>query len=163
MSAINTAAIASPPGGQRILGLSSRSMFGHEYEDRTPAPAPHPQTLGLSSSRGHAAPFNALYDSGHNGMVLSGPGYEQMYSQALQGASYEPRQLSPYPMDFRSQGQQSLHAPSAFGTHGTYGAPQIHHTSSFTSQPDSNHTSQVNRPMNGADWTHNFQGLSLGR
>ena len=163
MSAINTAAIASPPGGQRILGLPSRSMFNPEYEERTPAPAPHPQTLGLPSSRGHVTPFNALCDSGHNGMVLSGPGYEQMYPQALQGVPYEPRQLSPYPMDFRNQSQQSMNAPSAFNTHGTYAAPRIHHTSSFTSQPDSNHTSQVNRPMNGGDWTQNFQGLSLGR
>ena len=163
MSAINTAAIASPPGGQRILGLPSRSIYNHEYEDRTQAPAPHPQTLGLSSTRGHVAPFNGLYDSGHNGMVLSGSGYEQMYPQALQGASYEPRQLSPYPVDFRNQGQQGMNAPSAFSTHGPYGTPQIHHTSSFTSQPDSNHASQVNRPMNGGDWTQNFQGLSLGR
>ena len=161
MSAINTAAIASPPGSQRTLGMPPRGMFSQGYEDRSSAPHTHP--IALSTSRGPVASFGAMYESGQNGMVLGGLGYEQMYPQALQGASYETRQLSPYPKDYRHQGQQAINRPSAFSTHVGYGAPQLHHTSSFASQPESNHGSQLNRPLTGGDWTQNFQGLSLGR
>ncbi|KAG8531100.1 uncharacterized protein KY384_004457 [Bacidia gigantensis] len=152
MSAINTAAIATPHAGLRPPGLS-RNPLGHEYDDFRSGQYAQPAVT--SSPHG---PLPA-----YNGMLISGMSYEQMYHPTLAGQAFEARQMSPFSMDYRHQAQQPMAHPSQFGPPIGYNGPNLHHTSSFTSQPDDNSAGHQNRQMRTEEWTQGFRNLSINQ
>ena len=136
-------------------------MQNHEYDDYRPTQYAH--SVAPSSAQTPISGFNPMYDPSRSGMVMGGIAYDPMYTQGLQPQGFESRQMSPFPVEYRQHGQQATSVPPPFGNPSGYVAPHLHHTSSFTSQPDNNHGGYQNRHVPGGDWTQAFQGLSLGR
>ena len=161
MSAINTAAISSPPGGPKSIGMSPRGMHNPEYDDyRTaqyvPSVTPNPAHAPMTA-------FNTMYDPNRSGMMMSGIPYGQIYPQSLEPQGFQSREMSPFPVDYRQQGQQTMHVSSPFGDPTGYSASNLHHASSFTSQAESANGGHQNRQVQAGEWTQAFQGLSLDR
>ena len=158
MSAINTAAIASPHVGPRPPGLTPRNGLNNDYDDYRHGQFSH--SASAANTHTPITAFNGLYDSGR---MLGGMGYEQLYPPTLQHQGFEARQLSPFPMDYRPQSQQAMGLPPTMGPNSGYPQPNLHHTSSFTSQHENNHVGNQSRQAATSDWTQSFQGMSLGR
>ena len=157
MSAINTAAIASPHVGLKQPTIPARNG---EYDDNRPGQ--YAQSTAIASPHTPVPGYNGLYDMSRSGVLVGGMNYESVYPQAFPPHTYENRQLSPFPADFRPQ-SQALNIPSQYGPSSGYGPAHLHHASSFGSNSDTGHSVQPSRQVTSADWTQAFQGMSLGR
>lgn len=161
MSAINTAAIASPHGGLKQPAVPSRNGLLSEYEESRSGQ--YTQSAAAAPPQTSVAGFNGLYDMSRSGVFVGGMNFESVYPQAYPPPNFENRQVSPFPGDYRPQSQQAMNIPSQYGHSAGYGPAQLHHASSFGSNSDTGHGVQPNRHVPSADWAHAFQGMSLGR
>ena len=161
MSAINTAAIASPAGGPRPLSMHLRSAMNNELGDFPSGRYTHSGTT--ISSQPSMTAFDALYDPIRSGRMVGGLTYD-LYPQvpAFQQQGFDTRHMSPFSVDYHPQGQQAVSIPSQFGNAIGFAPSGLHHASSFHPQTDSGHGGQHSRQMPG-DCTQGLQSLSLGQ
>ena len=157
MSAINTAAIASPHTGPRPPGLTSRGP-AHDYDEYRLGK--YSQSVTGASVHTPINAFNGLYDSSR---AVGGMGYDHMYPPTLQSQAFESRQMSPFPMDYRSQSRQTMSIPTHYPQAAAYAHPNLHHAPSFGSQHEGGQTGTQDHQASTGDWTQAFQGMSLGR
>ena len=161
MSAINTAAIASPAGGPRPLGLPARSTMNHDHEEYSSGHYTH--SAATVSTQAPMTALEPIYEPIRNGGMVGGMTYD-MYpqNQAFHPQTFITRQISPFAAEYRPQSQHAVSIPSLLGTTVGYTGSSLHHASSFNSQPDSSHEEHRDRQLPG-NWPQAFNGLSLGR
>ncbi len=164
MSAINTAAIGSPAAAQHLLGSTGRSAPNTDYEEYAARRKTHNyvHSTSASSSQPTSTAFDPMWDPARDVGSVGGLAFPQLYTQQYQGQGYDMAQLQ-YPMDYRQVGQQATNMPSQFSGPVGYSSHDLHHTSSFTSQPENGIARPQDRQAVGGDWTHSFQGMSLGQ
>lgn len=160
MSAINTAAIASPAGAQNMLGAQAHRNYSPELDDYSH----HRQTRhtqdGPSLESTQPAGGDHLWAQARDLGGVGGMPFSQVYAQQFQqGPGFDLRQLSQqYPM--AQYGQLAATMPGVFSGN----VPALHNAPSFSSQTDTrNNTNPRNRQDPGRDWNQAFQGLSLGQ
>ena len=165
MSAINPASFQTPlggvqiPGGLNPAGPNTFSTDVDQYPNRRPQRQQPP-----SASAGPIQPafgaFDHTWNSQRNGNGTNGIAMSQLYGQPFSGHDLDTRQIDQYPLDYRQGLSQVLGLNSSFNASG-YGSPNLHHSASFTSRPDSSNGGQ-HPQMPGRDWNPSFQDLSLG-
>ena len=158
MSAINTAAIASPAGAQNLLGTQAHRNYSPELDDFTH----HRQTRHNQDvpSIGSSQPAlgDQMWAQGRDLGTLGAMPFSQVYAQQFQqGPGFDMRQMSQYPIT--QYGQLAATIPGVFSG----STPALHNAPSFTSQSDTRNTNNRDRQESGRDWNQSFQGLSLGQ
>ena len=163
MSAINTAAIASPAGAQSLLGAQAHRNYSPEIDDYTH----HRQARHTQDGPSIGSTQPGLGDlSWTQGRDLGNVGampFSQIYAQQFQqNPGFDMRQMSQYSM--AQYGQLAATMPGVFGGNVP---PTLHNAASFTSQTDTRNNNNGNRDRQdaagGRDWNQAFQGLSLGQ
>lgn len=158
MSAINTAAIASPAGAQNLLGAQAHRNYSPELDDYT-----HTR----QARHTHDGPSVGVTQPAHGdhswaqGRELGNAGampFSQVYAQQFQqNPGFDLRQMSQYSM--AQYGQLAATMPGVFSGNGS----ALHNAPSFTSQTDNRNANNRERQEAGRDWNQAFQGLSLGQ
>lgn len=163
MSAINTAAIGSPGGSHHLPNGPGHGAFSPELDEysmrRHTRQDPSPTSTGISQTA-LGAPDHG-WDPNRDIGSIGGLTYPQLYGQPFQAPGFDMRQLSQYPMDYRHLGPHAVNPQASFNSL-DYDAPNLHHNSSFTSQPEDRNDVARERQDPARDWTQAFQGLSLG-
>ena len=160
MSAINTAAIASPAAGPRALRLPARSRDSQDVDENPSVRYVQPVA---ASSHPPISTFDSMYNTMRTGGLVGGMPYDPYPpAQAFHTQGYDNRHMSSFPLNYRPPGQSAATIPSQHSTAIGYAPSSLHHTSSFNSQSEINHGGHHDRYVAG-DWAQTFQGLSLGR
>lgn len=166
MSAINPASFQTPVGGLQIpgaVGSSGPSGFGSDIDQYASRRQQRQQPSSTSAGPAQAVlgGIDPAWTSSRDGNAINGIPYHQLYSQPFQGHDPNVRPLDPYSSTYRPNVQQFLSMHSPFTSEG-YNSPSLHHSSSFTSRPDSSNGGPQSSQTLGRDWNQSFQGLSLG-
>lgn len=166
MSAINPASFQTPlgglqiPGGVGATGPNTFNMDLEQYPNRRPQ-RQHPMSTPAGVVQPIPGAFDHAWNSNRDSNAINGMAFQQLYGRPFSGHDLDARQLDQYSLDYRQGFPQVASMNSPF-TPSAYNAPNIHHSSSFASRPDSSNGGPNPSQMPGRDWTQSFQGLSLG-
>ncbi len=167
MSAINPASFQTPVGGLQIpgaVGPSGPSAFGSDIDQYTGRcqQRQHQTSTSAGPTQATLRAFDQAWTPNRDSNTINIMAFQQLYGQPFQGNDLDIRHLDQYPMAYRQNVQQVRNMQSPF-TSGSYNPPNLHHSSSFTSRPDSSNGGPLSSQVLGRDWNESFQGLSLGR
>ena len=165
MSAINPASFQTPLGGVQIpggLNPTAPSAFSpdvDQYSNRR-AQRQQPTPASMGPIQPAFGTFDHTWNAQRNVNGTNGMAMPQLYGQPFSGHDLDVRQGDQYPLDYRQGLSQVLGMNSSFSPSG-YAPPNLHHSASFNSRPDSSNSGQ-HPQMPGRDWHQSFQDLSLG-
>lgn len=160
MSAINPASFQTPVGGLQIPGGTAPSAPNGDVENYINRRQQRQQPTSASAGSTQAtAGFDHVWSPSRDGHAMNGTIYPQIQPFPPQG--FDIRQLDQYSLEYRQGVQQMLNTHSPYISP-SYNAPDLRHSSSFTSRPDSSNGGPQPSHLLGRDWTQAMQGLSLG-
>ena len=162
MSAINPASFQTPAGGLQLPGGIGPSAFGadpDQYSNRHPQ-RQFPTSTSNGPNQAPLAAFDHAWSANRDNASLGPMAFPQIYAQAFPPQDLDVNSLDQYPIDYRQGLHQVLNIHPPFNSPG-YGAPNLHHSSSFTARPQSSHSGMQASQVFGRDWNQSFQGLSL--
>ena len=166
MSAINPASFQTPIGGIQIpgsIGASAQNSLSSDVDQHTSRRQQRQQQVSTPVGLPHSAlnGYDNSWSQGRDSNAVNNLAFQQLYGQPFFRQEIDLRQPDHYPPDYRQNAQQVLNMHSPFAAAG-YSTPGLHHASSFNSRPDSSSGGPPSSQGVGRDWSHSFQGLSLG-
>lgn len=161
MSAINPASFQTPLGGLQIpgsVGASRQSALSNDIEQY---PNRRQQRYNPASTSAGSSVGGFDWNPGRDSGAINSLAFQQLYAQPYLGQDLDVRQVDHYPMEYGQGMHQALNMHSPF-TSTTYNTPSLHHSSSFTSRPNSSNARSQPSQVLGRDMNSSFHGLSLG-
>ena len=162
MSAINPASFITPSTGLQlpsVLGPGAFNQDSETYPDRRP----QKHNPGFSiAGPSQLAPgvFDRTWDANRDASAALGIPFPHIYAPSLQPQELDNRQLEQFPVEYHHGGQQAVPLQSRYSSSG-YNVPDLDHSSYAISSDNNN--AQTRKPYAlGGEWSHAFQGLSLG-
>lgn len=160
MSAINPASFVTPglqlPSG---LGPGAFSSDPEQFSDRRQHKSLSTFPL-LGVSQIPPGTFDRIWDPNRDIAATGGMTFSHIYAQPYQPHDIGVRHLDPYSIDYRQAGPHLVGIHPRF-TPNSYNVPEIHHSSYTLSQETNNGVTRKSHAL-GPEWSHTFQGLSLG-
>lgn len=166
MSAINPASFQTPVGGLQIpgsVGPTGPSAFNSDHDQylNRHSQRQHPVSTSAAPTQTAINTFDPTWSASRENNAINGMAFQQLYAQPFPSHDLDVRQLDQYSLDYRPGVQQVLNMHAPFTSSG-YPSHNLHHSTSFTSRPDSGNGGQQTSQVLGRDWNQSFQGLSLG-
>ncbi len=163
MSAINPASFQTPVGGLQIPGSAAPSALSGDVDNYVHRRQQRQQPTSASSGSNQAAAdgFDHVWNPSRDGNAMNAMAFSQLYAQPYPPQGVDMRQLEQYPLEYRQGVQQMLNMQSSFNFP-DYNMPDLRHSSSLTSRPDSSNGGVQPSCLLGRDWNQAMQGLSLG-
>ena len=158
MSAINPASFQTPTGGLQIPGGAASSALTGDVDQHSTR---RQQRMQPNVNQMVPSAYDPMWAASREGSVMPGLAYSQLYGQTFQPSEMDLRQLDQYPLEYRQGIQQALSTQAPF-TNAGYNLPNLHHSSSFTSRPDSSNGGNQPSQILARDWNQAMQSLSLG-
>lgn len=162
MSAINPASFQTPAGGLQLpggIGPSAFSADTDQYSNRH-LQRQYPTSTSNGPNQVSQVAFDHPWSASRDNATIGPMAFPQVYAQPFPPHDLDVRSLDQFPMDYRQGLHQVLNIHSPFNSTG-YGAPNLHHSSSFTARPQSSNGGMQPSHVFGRDWNQSFQGLSL--
>lgn len=162
MSAINPASFQTPAGGLQLPGGIGPSAFSadlDQYSNRH-AQRQYPTSTSNAPNQAPLAAFSHAWSASRENATIGPMAFPQIYAQPFPPQDLDVRSFDQYPMEYRQGLHQVLGIDSPFNSP-NYNAPNLHHSSSFTTRPQSSNGGMQASHVFGRDWNQSFQGLSL--
>lgn len=162
MSAINPASFQTPTGGLQLpggVGPSAISPDIDQYSNRHPQ-RQYPTSTSSIPSQAPLATIDHPWGASRDNTTVGPMTFPQLYAQPYPHHDLDIRSLDQYPIDYRQGLHQVVNLHSPFNPP-IYHAPNLHHSSSFTTRPQSSNGEMQTSNGYGRDWNQSFQGLSL--
>lgn len=162
MSAINPASFQTPAGGLQLPGGIGPNTFNvdtDQYSSRHPQRS-YPTSTSVGPNQATLATLDHTWGTSRDNATIGPMAFPQLYAQPFPPHDLDVRSLDQYPIDYRQGLPQVLNVHSPFNPPG-YNAPNLHHSSSFTTRPQSSNGGMQASHGFGRDWNQSFQGLSL--
>ena len=161
MSAINPASFITPSTGLQLPSGPGPSAFSQEseiYADRR-SQKHVPGFSVAGSSQVVPGVFDRVWDPNRDATTALSIPFPNAYGPALQPHDLENRSLDQFAIDYHGAHQAMPLQPRYSPT--SYNVPDLDH-SSYTVSSDNSNTGTGKPYALGSEWSHAFQGLSLG-
>lgn len=162
MSAINPASFQTPAGGLQLpggVGPSAFSADSDQYPNRHPQ-RQYPTSTSNAPNQAPLAAFGHAWSASRDNATVGPVAFPQIYAQPFAVQDLDVRSFDQYPMEYRQSLHQAPPVDSPFNSP-TYNASNLHHSSNFTTRPQSSNGGLQASHVFGRDWNQSFQGLSL--
>ena len=162
MSAINPASFQTPLGGLQIPGGVGSNSFGGDNDQYHTRRQQRHNLPAASNGSNQAAldTFDHAWNPSRDSGAVGGTAYPQLYAQSFPSLDLDIRQLDQYSLEYRQGLPHVLNMQTSLGSP-NYNTPSLHHSSSFTSRPNSGNSVPQPSQVLGTDWNQAMRGLSL--
>ncbi len=162
MSAINPASFMTPSTGSQLpstLGPGHFSQDSETYSDRR-AQKHNPGFSVAGSSQVAPGVFDRIWDPNRDPNTALSIHFPHIYAPPLHSQDLDNRQHDPFSIDYHQGGQQAIPLQPRYSPSG-YNVPELDH-SAYTVPSDNSSVGSRKPFALGNEWSHAFQGLSLG-
>ena len=162
MSAINPASFITPSTGLQLpcgIGTDAFSQGSEVYNDHRP----HKHNPGISvagPSQASLGGFDRMWDPHRDTTAALSVPFPHIYAPPLQQHDLDNHQLDRFSIDYHHGGQQAIPVQPHYNPT-SHNAPDLNNPSYTISSVDNGAGTRKPYAL-GSDWSHAFQGLSLG-
>ena len=162
MSAINPASFITPSTGLQLpssLGTGVFSQDSDVYNDHRPQKQ-KPGFSGAGPSPIVPGVFDRVWESNRDTSTALRVPFPHIYAPPLQPHDLNNHQLDQFSVDYHRGGQQVMPVQPRYNPNG-YNVPDLDQPS-YTVSSENSSTGTRKPYVLGGEWSHAFQGLSLG-